>query len=61
LALDGNEWAASHPNYFTRGTHRIGVWEGSRAGLDAVGREKTPIAAPAGNRTPVVQHSQVTI
>jgi hypothetical protein len=38
-ALDGGEWSASRPGRFTpgeraSGTHWIGVWVGSRAGLD---------------------------
>jgi hypothetical protein len=40
-ALDRGEWSASRPGPFTPrerdpGTHRIGGWVGSRAGLDAV-------------------------
>jgi len=35
-ALDGGEWSASHRCRFTYGTHFIGLWLGSRAGLDAV-------------------------
>jgi hypothetical protein len=40
-ALDGGEWSVSRPGRFTprvktSGTHWIGGWVGSRAGLDAV-------------------------
>jgi hypothetical protein len=37
------------------GTHWIGRWMGSRAGLNAVAKRKFPNIAPAGNWTPVVQ------
>jgi len=52
LALEGSEWSASCPHYFTPGerapgTHWIGGWVGPRAGLDT---EKFP--APARNQTP---------
>jgi hypothetical protein len=33
-ALVGSEWPASGPCRFTRGTHWIGRWLESRAGLD---------------------------
>jgi hypothetical protein len=36
--LDGGEWSASLPGRFTPGTHWIGGWVGSRAGLDAVNK-----------------------
>jgi hypothetical protein len=44
--LDGGEWSASHPGRFTSGervpgTHWIGGWVDSRAGLDDVGREQS--------------------
>jgi hypothetical protein len=43
MALDANEWSASHPDCFTLGkapgTHWIG-WMGPRAGLDAVEKRK---------------------
>jgi hypothetical protein len=40
-ALAGGEWSASHPGRFipgerTPGTHWIGVWVDTRAGLDDV-------------------------
>jgi hypothetical protein len=46
-ALDGGEWLASSPGRFTPKerapvTHRIGVWMGSRAVLDAVVKRKIP-------------------
>jgi hypothetical protein len=45
--LDGCEWSASHPDHFISrerapGTHWIGCWVGSRAGLDAVAKRKIP-------------------
>jgi len=44
LVLDEGEWSASRPGRFTRrerapGTHWLGGWVGSRAGLDT-GEEK---------------------
>jgi hypothetical protein len=44
-ALVGREWSASRPNRFTPGerapgTHWIGGWVGSRAGLDGVEKRK---------------------
>jgi hypothetical protein len=33
-ALVGDEWSASRPGRFTPGTHFIGGWVDSRAGLD---------------------------
>jgi hypothetical protein len=33
-ALVGGEWSASRPCRFTPGTHFIGGWVDSRAGLD---------------------------
>jgi hypothetical protein len=52
-ALDGGEWSASHLGRFTPrervpGTHWIGGWVGTRAGLDTVVKRKIP--TPAGNR-----------
>jgi len=52
--LEGGEWSTSRPGRFTPGekspgTHRIGGWVGTRAGLDAVAKRKNPIIAPAGN------------
>jgi hypothetical protein len=46
-AIDGGEWSVSHPCPFTPrerapGTHWIGGWVGSRAGLDAVVTRKIP-------------------
>jgi hypothetical protein len=43
-ALDGGEWLASRPGSFTPrervpGTHWIGGWVGSRAGLDKVSKK----------------------
>jgi hypothetical protein len=42
-ALAGGEWSASHPGRFTPGeiapgTHWVGGWVDSRAGLDDVGK-----------------------
>jgi hypothetical protein len=39
-ALAGGEWSASRPCRFTPGIHRIGGWEGPRAGLDDVEKRK---------------------
>jgi hypothetical protein len=33
-ALAGDEWSASSPGRFTLGTHWIGGWVDTRAGLD---------------------------
>jgi hypothetical protein len=59
-ALDGGEWLALFPGRFTskitRSNHWIGGWVGNRASLDTVAKRKTPITAPAGNWTPVVQY-----
>jgi hypothetical protein len=46
-ALDGGEWSASRPGRFTSseiapGTHWIGGWVGTIAGLDAVVKRKIP-------------------
>jgi hypothetical protein len=43
--LVGDEWTASHPGRFTPGerapgTHWIGGWVGSRAGLDDVDKRR---------------------
>jgi hypothetical protein len=45
LALDGDEWSASHPGRFTPGeivpgTHWIEGWVGPRASLDVVEKKK---------------------
>jgi hypothetical protein len=53
--LDGGEWSALRTGCFTPreralGTHRIGMWVVSRAGLDTVVKKK--IQAPPGTRTP---------
>jgi hypothetical protein len=53
-AVDGGEWSAPRPGRFTlkeraAGTHRIGGWVGTKAGLDAVARRKNSIIAAAGN------------
>jgi hypothetical protein len=50
-ALAGNEWSASRPSRFTTGerapgTHWIGGWVGSRAGLDDM--EKIKFLVPPG-------------
>jgi len=42
-ALDGGEWSASHPSYYTPrerdpGTHWIGGWVGPRAGPEVVAK-----------------------
>jgi hypothetical protein len=55
-ALDGGEWSASRPDYFTLGervlfTHWIADWVDSSIGLDAVEMNK---AYTAGNRTRAV-------
>jgi hypothetical protein len=47
LALHGDEWSDSRPGRFTPskrapGTHWIGGWVGSRAGLDAVVKRRIP-------------------
>jgi hypothetical protein len=46
LALDGGEWTASSPSYFTSrertpGTHWIEDWVSLKAGLDAVMMKKS--------------------
>jgi len=46
-ALDGGEWSASRSDRFTHrerasGTHWIGGWVGSRAGLDMASKIKIP-------------------
>jgi hypothetical protein len=46
-ALDGDEWPASRLDRLTSregapGTHWIGGWMGSRAGVDAVVKRKIP-------------------
>jgi hypothetical protein len=53
-ALDGGEWSASRPGRFTSGdrapgTHWIGGWMGSRAGLDAVTKRENPCPARESN------------
>jgi hypothetical protein len=53
-ALDGGEWSASLPGHFTPrerapGTHWIGGWMGSRAGLDAVVKREIPIPRRESN------------
>jgi hypothetical protein len=58
-ALEGVEWSVSLPGRFPPGiraigTHWIGGWVDSRAGLDAVAR--SPFFAPAGKWTPIIQH-----
>jgi hypothetical protein len=59
--LDGGEWSVSQPGRFTPrekapGTHWIGGWVGSRAGLDAVVKRKIPSSRQESNpRTPIVQ------
>jgi hypothetical protein len=40
--LHSNQWSASRTGRFTPGTHFIGGWVGSRAGLDAVAKGKIP-------------------
>jgi hypothetical protein len=39
-ALIGGEWSAPRPGRFTPGTHCIGGWVHSRAGLDEVEKRK---------------------
>jgi hypothetical protein len=39
-ALVGGEWPASRPGHLTPGTHWIGGWVDSRAGLDDVEKRK---------------------
>jgi hypothetical protein len=56
-ALDGSEWPASRPGYFTAGeiapgTRWIGGCMGTRAGLAAVKKRKS---CYAGNRTTALQ------
>jgi hypothetical protein len=58
LALDGDEWSASHPEHFTPkerapSTHWIGGWVGPRAGMDIVVNRKIP--ALARNYTLAIQ------
>jgi hypothetical protein len=53
-ALDGGEWSASRPGRFTpreraTGTHWIGGWVGSRAGLDTLSNRKIPIPRRESN------------
>jgi hypothetical protein len=64
-ALDGGEWSASRPCRFTPGerapgTHWIGGWVGSRAGLNDVegrkflilpGLERRPLGRPASSQS----------
>jgi len=38
-AADGGERSASRSNYFTLGTHWMGVWVSFRVGLDAVAKQ----------------------
>jgi hypothetical protein len=50
LALDGGDWSASRPGYFTLrerapGTHWIGGWVGPRAILD-MGEDKNSQPPP---------------
>jgi hypothetical protein len=54
-SLDGGEWSASHPGYFTpreraTGTYLKGGWMGPRAGLDMVLKRKIP--SPHGESNP---------
>jgi len=53
MAIDGGEWLASRPGHFTPGTHCIGGWVASRAGLEAVAKRRN--SCPCWNRNPVVQ------
>jgi hypothetical protein len=39
-SLDGGEWSSSRPDRFTPGTHMMGGWVGSRAGLGVVEKRK---------------------
>jgi hypothetical protein len=61
LTLDGGGWSASRPGRFIPrerlpGTHWIGSWVGSRAGLDPVVKRKIPSPLRELNpRTPIVQ------
>jgi hypothetical protein len=60
-APDGGEWSASRPGRFkprkrVPGTHCIGGWVGTRAGLDAVVKRKIPSPRREWNpKTPIVQ------
>jgi hypothetical protein len=59
-AVDGGEWSASRPGCFTPrerapGTHWIGGWVGSSAGLDAVKRHISSPRRESNPRTPIVQ------
>jgi hypothetical protein len=52
---DGGEWSASCPHRFiseerAHGTHRIGVWLGTRASLNVVEREKITCLCRESNR-----------
>jgi len=40
--LDGGEGPASRPSPITSGTHSLGGWVGSRAGLNTVAKGKNP-------------------
>jgi hypothetical protein len=58
LALDGGEWPDSCSRRFTpgeraTGTHWIGGWVGSRAGLDLVQKKRKKSLAPARNLIPI--------
>jgi hypothetical protein len=48
---------ASYPRVGDLGIQWIGGWGNSKAGLDAVTKNKCPIIAPAGNWTPVLYPS----
>jgi hypothetical protein len=54
LALDADEWSASHFNHFipggrVPGIHWTGGWVGHRASLDMVVKRKNTFTAPAKN------------
>jgi hypothetical protein len=60
-ALVGGEWSASRPGRFTPGTHCIGGWVDSRAGLDNIEKwklltlpelEPRPLSRPARSQSP---------
>jgi hypothetical protein len=50
--VDGGEWWVSRPGHFTpvdraHSTHCVGGWVGTRTGLDAAEKGKSPNLTPA--------------
>jgi hypothetical protein len=59
-ALDGGEQSPPCPDHFILDgkkpcTYSIGGWKDPRASLDKMAKRKTPIIAPAGNHTLIIQ------